>query len=65
MVPCGIPDAGVTSLKELLGEAPPIDQVSSVFAAHLARRLGRRIEKLDAHDLGLTVTTPLREPVSV
>ena len=65
MIPCGIPDAGVTSLKELLGEAPAMDQVSGVFAAHLAHLLGRRIEKADVHDLGAAAATPLREPAVV
>jgi len=31
IVPCGIPDKPVTSLKALLGEAPPISEVSRVF----------------------------------
>lgn len=65
MVPCGISGAGVTSLKELLGEAPPIDHVSSVFAAHLAHRLGRRIETADLSALGIAAPRPLKDPVGV
>jgi lipoyl(octanoyl) transferase len=65
MVPCGIPDAGVTSLQMLLGQSPPIDLVSSVFAGHLARLLGRRIEKAQADDFGLVVPNQLRERVGV
>lgn len=64
MIPCGIPDAGVTSLQRLLGEPPPIELVSSIFAGHLARLLGRRLEKAQAADFGLVVPT-LREPVGV
>lgn len=65
MVPCGIPGAGVTSLQQLLGEAPPMDSVSTVFAAHLARMLGRRITKPAARDLGPALRAPLGEPAGV
>ena len=32
IVPCGISDAGVTSLQSLLGDAPPLREVEDVFA---------------------------------
>src|SRR3954469_2476826 len=32
IVPCGIRDAGVTSLQALLGDAPPLHEVEDVFA---------------------------------
>jgi lipoyl(octanoyl) transferase len=54
MVPCGIPGAGVTSMHEVLGEAPSMELVGSVFAGHLARMLGRRIQLAGPADVGLT-----------
>ncbi|HEY2031977.1 MAG TPA: lipoyl(octanoyl) transferase LipB [Myxococcales bacterium] len=36
IVPCGIADAGVTSLEMLLGSAPPIAEVEERFIAHAA-----------------------------
>lgn len=65
MVPCGIPGAGVTSLQRLLGKAPPMEIVSSVFADHLARRLGRRLVKAEAGDFGLPEPVQDREPAGV
>ena len=37
IVPCGIADAGVTSLERLLGTAPPMREVEDVVAAVFAR----------------------------
>src|SRR5471030_1407957 len=37
IVPCGISDAGVTSLEMLLGRAVPIDEVEDRFIEHAAR----------------------------
>lgn len=54
MIPCGIPGAGVTSLERLLGVAPYIDEVASVFAGQLAGRLGRRLETGRLEGLALT-----------
>jgi lipoyl(octanoyl) transferase len=65
MVPCGIPDAGVTSLQRLLGRPPSIEAVSSVFAGHLARLLGRQLEKGQPEDFGLPVRPESRERVGV
>lgn len=44
IVPCGIRDAGVTSLERILGEAPPMgvvmDRVEAAFRAEAAARAG-------------------------
>ncbi len=64
MIPCGIPDAGVTSLQRLLGQSPSMEAVSSVFAGHLARLLGRQLETAQAEDFGLVVPQ-LRERIGV
>jgi len=37
IVPCGIADAGVTSLARVLGEAPPHEAVEAAFVASFAR----------------------------
>jgi len=61
MVPCGIPGAGVTSMDEVLGEAPSMDLVRSIFAGHLARMLGRRVQFAAPADVGLTaIDSPAR-----
>jgi lipoyl(octanoyl) transferase len=64
MVPCGIPDAGVTSMERLLGSAPPAGLVASVFAGHLAEALGLTIRKVDLEEAGLPPRTA-RERVGV
>lgn len=51
MIPCGIPGAGVTSMQQLLGEAPPVGMVGEAFAVHLARMLGRRLRTPSAAEL--------------
>lgn len=54
IVPCGIRDAGVTSLRALLGQgAPTLSQVSGSLAVHLARQLGRRLQPATAASIGL------------
>ena len=53
MVPCGIPDAQVTSMERELGRPVSIDDVASVFAGHLASSLGRRVQPATIGDLGL------------
>jgi lipoic acid synthetase len=40
IVPCGIPDKGVTSLARLLGEAPPMARAVDVITARCAEHLG-------------------------
>jgi lipoyl(octanoyl) transferase len=37
IIPCGIADAGVTSLEMLLGRAPPLSEVEDRFIEHAAR----------------------------
>jgi lipoyl(octanoyl) transferase len=37
IIPCGIADAGVTSLEMLLGRAPPLSEVEDRFLEHAAR----------------------------
>ena len=65
MVPCGIPDAGVTSMERLLGTAPPLDLVSKVFAGHLAKALGRTLQKANAEESGLAPPRQARERAGV
>lgn len=43
IVPCGIRDRGVTSIRRLLGRAPDLDTVARVVAEELAAVLGRRL----------------------
>ncbi|MCJ7436339.1 MAG: lipoyl synthase [Acidimicrobiia bacterium] len=40
IVPCGIPDKGVTSLARLAGDAPPMTQVLDAVVARFAERFG-------------------------
>ena len=42
MIPCGIPDKGVTSLARELGRAVPMEEVEAELAARLAASLGLR-----------------------
>ena len=39
--PCGHPETVMTSMEQLLGQAPPLDEVGTVFATHFARIFGR------------------------
>lgn len=43
IIPCGIRDKGVTSLKQELGREVPLDEVMDRVAEHLARRFDRRL----------------------
>jgi lipoate-protein ligase B len=65
MVPCGIPDAGVTSMERLLGEAPPQELVGSVFAGHLAGALGLTLERTELREAGLEPFLPAGQGVGV
>jgi lipoyl(octanoyl) transferase len=65
MIPCGIPNSGVTSMQMLLESPPPMDLVSEVFAGHLARALGRTLQKAALEDVRLAPPRPLREPIGV
>jgi lipoyl(octanoyl) transferase len=38
ILPCGIPDKGVTSMAAMLGEAPPMDQVEDGVIGHFQSR---------------------------
>lgn len=72
MVPCGISDAGVTSLEDILGSAPSVAQASDSVVASLSKLLHRLIVPSNASDLGLSATLgqedqgatviPLRRP---
>lgn len=42
IVPCGIPDRGVTSIARLLGRSPNLLEVERAFCEELANLLGRR-----------------------
>lgn len=43
IIPCGIRDRGVTSIRRLLGKAPALDVVARIVAEDVARALGRRL----------------------
>lgn len=43
IVPCGIADRGVTSLQEILGEAPEQERVAAAVEEELAREFGWRL----------------------
>jgi lipoyl(octanoyl) transferase len=43
IVPCGISDRGVTSIKALTGDAPPLTEVGSRLAAEFGEVFGRRM----------------------
>src|SRR3990172_7987425 len=58
IVPCGLPDAGVTSMARLLGSAPPMSAVMEAVVANFGRvfGLGMRDSKLEEalpHTVGL------------
>ncbi len=44
IVPCGIKEAGVTSIQQELGRAVPIDEVETKLAGHLAETLDLQFE---------------------
>jgi lipoyl(octanoyl) transferase len=52
MIPCGIPDKGVTSLALELGHAAPMDEVADVLARQLAAQLGLRLAEGQAGVIG-------------
>jgi len=54
IVPCGIVDRGVTSIAELTGSAPSVEDVASVAAVELARELSRSLvpASLEVSDVG-------------
>lgn len=43
IVPCGITDRGVTSIRRVLGEAPSLDDVACIVAEEIARALRRNL----------------------
>jgi lipoyl(octanoyl) transferase len=43
IVPCGIAERGVTSMQQLLGEAPPLREVSERLAQHFGQVFGREM----------------------
>ena len=43
IVPCGIPDGGITSLEAELGAAPDMLEVRASFRGHFAQVFGRQI----------------------
>lgn len=53
MIPCGIPDAGVTSMERILGRPVDLKRVAEAFAGHLGRSLGRRVVGATLEELGL------------
>ena len=52
IVPCGLPDARVTSMKQLLGDgAPTVDALAEEVAQSFARRFGVDFARADRDDL--------------
>ncbi|MEZ4554238.1 MAG: lipoyl(octanoyl) transferase LipB [Dehalococcoidia bacterium] len=51
IVPCGIADAGVTSMERLLGVAPPHQTVEDAFIEAFARVFEVRVAHLDAAEV--------------
>jgi lipoyl(octanoyl) transferase len=51
IVPCGIADAGVTSMERLLGGAPPHEAVEDAFIEELARAFEVRAGRLAAAEV--------------
>jgi len=43
IVPCGIADRGVTSMKEVLGQAPPLSEMADRLVTHFGVVFGREI----------------------
>jgi lipoyl(octanoyl) transferase len=43
IVPCGVPDRGVTSMLKVLGHAPPVGEVTGRLAAHFGEVFGREM----------------------
>jgi lipoyl(octanoyl) transferase len=52
MIPCGIPDKGVTSLAHELGTTAPMDAVADELARQLASHLGLRLAEATAGVIG-------------
>lgn len=52
IVPCGIADAGVTSMERLLGVAPPHQAVEDAFIEAFARVFGLRVTSLEVAGVG-------------
>lgn len=63
MVPCGIPDSGVTSMERLLGERVPPGLVARQLAGRLAEKLERRLEPGTLEMMGLAPGTGPGSPV--
>lgn len=61
MVPCGIAAVRVTSLKRLLGAAPPMPAVQDAVVARLATILGATVRQRDVADVGLPGVTMREE----
>jgi len=47
IVPCGIADRGVTSMKEVLGQAPPLTEVADRLVTHFGLVFGREMRSAD------------------
>ena len=50
--PCGHPETVMTSMEQLLGQAPPLDAVGTVFAAISRASLGARPSRTAGHPAG-------------
>lgn len=53
IIPCGITDAGVTSMALELGSPPPLGEVAARLAAQLARQLRLDLQAVQLSDLEL------------
>ena len=61
IVPCGIPDAGVCSLRSL-GVETTLDEARRRLVAYLAENLGQTLQSATPADLGLVPAMPARVP---
>ena len=57
IVPCGITDGGVTSMSRELGYDPPLSEVRSSAAHHLAEALGARLRPVELQEIEVLSTT--------
>lgn len=67
IVPCGIREAGVTSMQQELGRAPSLDAVKEALARNLAKRLGARQQRgrIDHRTVSVAVLRPAGEDFEI
>lgn len=60
IVACGLPDVRMTSMAELLGEAPPLNEVTEVVARAFVRRFGYQTASGEPPRRGVSLSTARR-----